>query len=36
VDENAQDLRLPAIPYYAWANRAVGGMRVWLPECGPM
>jgi uncharacterized protein len=23
---------VPAIPYYAWANRGVGGMRVWLPR----
>jgi DUF1680 family protein len=22
----------PAIPYYAWANRGIGGMRVWLPR----
>ena len=22
----------PAIPYYSWANRGVGGMRVWLPR----
>jgi DUF1680 family protein len=23
---------VPAIPYHAWANRGVGGMRVWLPR----
>jgi hypothetical protein len=23
---------VPAIPYYAWANRGAGGMRVWLPR----
>jgi DUF1680 family protein len=23
---------VPAVPYYAWANRGVGGMRVWLPS----
>ncbi|WP_432494617.1 glycoside hydrolase family 127 protein [Kineococcus gypseus] len=23
---------VPAIPYYAWANREVGPMRVWLPR----
>ncbi len=23
---------LTAIPYYAWANRGPGGMRVWIPE----
>jgi DUF1680 family protein len=21
-----------AIPYFAWANRGVGGMRVWIPR----
>ncbi|WP_327000460.1 glycoside hydrolase family 127 protein [Dactylosporangium sp. NBC_01737] len=25
------DLTAGAIPYYAWANRAVGAMRVWIP-----
>jgi hypothetical protein len=24
--------RLVAIPYYAWANRGIGAMRVWIPE----
>ena len=24
-------IRLVAIPYYAWANRVIGGMRVWIP-----
>jgi len=24
--------RLLAIPYFAWANRGDGGMRVWLPK----
>lgn len=24
-------VRLTAIPYHAWGNRSVGGMRVWLP-----
>jgi DUF1680 family protein len=23
--------RLLAVPYFAWANRDVGGMRVWIP-----
>lgn len=23
--------RLMAIPYYAWGNRTIGGMRVWIP-----
>ena len=22
-----------AVPYYAWGNRGVGQMRVWLPVC---
>jgi DUF1680 family protein len=25
-------VRLTAIPYYAWGNRGVGGMRVWIPR----
>ena len=25
-------IRLTAIPYYAWGNRGVGGMRVWIPK----
>jgi len=24
--------RLVAVPYYAWGNRGIGGMRVWIPE----
>lgn len=28
-----QDLELTAIPYYAWANREPGTMRVWIPSC---
>ena len=24
--------RLVAIPYYAWGNRVIGGMRVWIPK----
>jgi DUF1680 family protein len=24
--------KLKAIPYYAWSNRGVGKMKVWLPE----
>lgn len=27
-------VRLAAIPYYAWANRGVAEMRVWLPSSG--
>jgi DUF1680 family protein len=26
-----QDLELTAVPYYAWANRRPGTMRVWIP-----
>jgi DUF1680 family protein len=29
--EPAEPLELTAIPYYAWANRRDGSMRVWLP-----
>ncbi len=25
-------IHLIAIPYYAWGNRGIGGMRVWIPE----
>ncbi|MGH3201155.1 MAG: glycoside hydrolase family 127 protein [Streptosporangiaceae bacterium] len=28
----ARDIELRAIPYYAWANRGPGDMRVWIPE----
>ena len=28
----AGDGAVPAVPYYAWGNRGVGGMRVWLPR----
>lgn len=24
-------VRLTAVPYYAWGNRGIGGMRVWIP-----
>ena len=30
----AADRHWRAIPYYAWANRGAGPMRVWLPELG--
>jgi DUF1680 family protein len=26
------DPTVAAVPYYAWANRGPGGMRVWLPK----
>jgi DUF1680 family protein len=25
-------VRLTAIPYYAWGNRGLGSMRVWIPR----
>ncbi len=28
----AYPTRLVAIPYYAWGNRKIGSMRVWIPE----
>jgi uncharacterized protein len=27
-------VQLVAVPYYAWANRGIGGMRVWIPQAG--
>ena len=32
ADGSAGDLTAGAIPYYAWANRGVEGMRVWIPR----
>jgi DUF1680 family protein len=31
VADRRQELELAAIPYYAWANREPGAMRVWIP-----
>lgn len=28
-----QAVKLTAVPYYAWANRGPGAMRVWIPLC---
>ncbi|MBI5470991.1 MAG: glycoside hydrolase family 127 protein [Ignavibacteriae bacterium] len=28
----SKELKLTAIPYYAWSNRGVGTMKVWLPR----
>jgi DUF1680 family protein len=28
-----REVVLTAVPYYAWANRGPGAMRVWIP-CG--
>ena len=33
-DGAAAQARLLAVPYYAWANRGAGGMRVWVPTSG--
>ena len=32
VSANPRPVRLVAIPYYAWGNRKIGGMRVWIPQ----
>jgi uncharacterized protein len=29
---NSRPTHLVAIPYYAWGNRGIGGMRVWIPK----
>jgi uncharacterized protein len=31
VSPQYQDLELTAVPYYVWANRGPGSMRVWIP-----
>jgi DUF1680 family protein len=35
VPGDAQDVDITAIPYFAWANRGVAPMRVWLPRSSP-
>jgi hypothetical protein len=32
TDQVGDEVEITAIPYYAWANREVGAMRVWLPR----
>jgi DUF1680 family protein len=32
----AEAVTLRAIPYYAWANRDIGAMRVWIPRAQPL
>jgi DUF1680 family protein len=32
VQTASRPAHLIAIPYYAWGNRGIGGMRVWIPE----
>lgn len=31
-DDTGDEVDVVAVPYYAWANREVGAMRVWLPR----
>lgn len=31
IAPSGESVELTAIPYYAWANRQDGSMRVWLP-----
>ncbi|MET9121001.1 beta-L-arabinofuranosidase domain-containing protein [Streptomyces sp. NPDC004528] len=31
AEDGGEPLRLTAVPYYAWANREDGAMRVWIP-----
>jgi DUF1680 family protein len=33
-DDAAAPARQLAVPYFAWANRGGGGMRVWIPTSG--
>jgi hypothetical protein len=30
----AAPITIGAVPYFAWANREVRGMRVWIPRAG--
>jgi DUF1680 family protein len=32
ADQVGEEVEVVAIPYYAWANREIGAMRVWLPR----
>ncbi|TWD79570.1 hypothetical protein FB561_0632 [Kribbella amoyensis] len=32
TDATGDEVEVTAIPYYAWANREIGAMRVWLPR----
>ena len=31
-DRPGAQIRARAVPYYAWGNRGMGEMRVWVPE----
>ncbi len=32
VAETSRPVKLRAVPYYAWANRGPGAMRIWIPR----
>jgi DUF1680 family protein len=32
ADQVGDEVDVVAVPYYAWANREIGAMRVWLPR----
>lgn len=32
AESERESVHLTAVPYYAWANREPGGMRVWIPR----
>jgi len=32
ISATTHPVRLFAVPYYAWGNRGIGGMRVWIPK----
>ena len=32
----AEAIAVTAVPYFAWANREIGAMRVWTPIAGPL
>jgi len=32
ADAIGDEVDVVAVPYYAWANREIGAMRVWLPR----
>jgi len=33
-DDQPQPIKIILIPYYAWSNRGVSQMTVWMPLCG--
>ena len=34
IDTAQDEVALTAVPYFAWANRGFGAMRVWVPLAG--